>query len=295
MTTEVGEDAQRTAAAAGLPAAEALHVCFCRSRETTKRLRLLAFLMELAVVAITGWRIVNTSAPDVLPLVILAVTVAEVVSRHFVGRLRDYAQQCRRLSMRAYAKGEDVEAARAGDLQARLPALAYALTPKFTCPTLVQYYDFTDVAAGDSRLRAICAYSAFFSSRLLRRWTAVLLLALLLIVSGGIVVLYYMAMSLAATEHTRHVYLDALLTVAWWYAAIRVLEGTIEAWHRAGRCEAVFQFLLRIKARGADLEELVEEYDYVRASGGDVPTLLYSSADKGLEAKWASVRPAFLR
>lgn len=278
---------------AGLPAAEALHAAFCRARESSKRLRFIAFLAELAVVGITGWRILGRPPMAELPLVILAFTIVEVVTRHFVDRIRMYAQRCRRVSLRAYASGIDPAATLSATLHADLPSLVTVLTPRFTWPALKAYYNFEQLS-GDARLRAISAYSAFFSSRLLSRWTVLLVLSLLLVAAGGVTVLYYLAISTTAAHEARSVYVDALLTVAWWYAVIRIFEAVMESWHLAGRYSRIFDLLNQAQPAGNDLGTIVDEYDYFRVRGFEAPTLLYRVSDKGLEKKWAVVRQAFL-
>jgi hypothetical protein len=282
-----------TPTAATLPVAQALHDDFSRTREAAKRLRALALAMELAVVGITGWRIMSTPSLGLLPLLIALITIAEVLTRHYVARLQAHGQRSRRLTMRAYANAADVDKSIGGVILADSPALVALLTPAFTAPSLEQYYEAETVPPGDTRLRFVSGYSAFFSSHLLARFRVVLVLLTFVVAVGGVSMLYVLATSTAALPTARHTYVDALLTVVWWYAAIRILEAALEAGNLSARYRRIYELLETTKATGSELSDLVEEYNCERAHGIEPPTFLYRISDKALERKWAAISDAF--
>jgi hypothetical protein len=295
MTTNATNIQQETASHAALQSAETLHECFHRAREAAKTLRGAALLLEIVVFGITGYRVLSTPEPGLLPLVIVFVTLLEVVTRHVVRRLQSYGQGCRRLAMRAYAQGEDVSPALAGDRRAELPDAARVLTRSGKGLSLSDYYQCADVPKGDERLRAICTHSAFFSSRLMGYWSAVLIIVLIIVGALGVTMLYYLAVTLSVAQPTRDVYVDALLSVVWSYAAIRVVEAVLETRALKSRFQRVFELLRRTKARGAELEDLVAEYDFDRADGVEAPTFLYRLFNARLQRDWNLVSAEFRR
>jgi hypothetical protein len=278
-----------------LPLAESVHQCFCRSREAAKRLRFIALLLEAAVVAIGAWRFLAQPKVALLPLLVLVATVLEVVFRHLVKTLRTYGQRCRRNSLRAYAQETDSDPVISVNLRVAMPRIAILLTPFYQSQPLERYYTFRDMTPGDRRLRAITAYSAFFSARVLAIWSALLLTALCLVVGGGVYVLYVLAMSSTTPEALRLGYVDVLFTILWWYATVRLLATFLTSRHLTDIFDRVFDLLERTPAGdGRTIHELVEEYDYNRVSGFEAPTLLYRLTGPTIEKKWAIVRSTFV-
>lgn len=277
-----------------LPLAESVHQCFCRSREAAKRLRIIAIALEAAVVAVGLWRFFELPRLPVLPLLIFVATVLEVFFRHLVKTLRIYSQLCRRHSARAYARATEFDAVSTANLRVGLPWLASVLTPFYKGQTLEEYYSFADVAAGELRLRAITAYSAFFSARVLIIWTGLLIIALGFVAAVGIYGLYLLAMSTNTPAALRWEYVEALFSVLWWYATIRLFGTVLTSHHLSSVYQRILDLLQRLPSGTSAIAELVDEYDYHRATGFEAPTIIYRLCRRSIEDKWAIIRPAFL-
>src|SRR5687768_6704074 len=104
--------------------AEDLHRAFRGSIELTKRLRLAALITEIVAVSVAAWR---TLEPDArwsadASFILALVVVAGVLLRMYSKTTSAFGERCRRMSIRAYSFGTDVQTAAARMTLADEPA-----------------------------------------------------------------------------------------------------------------------------------------------------------------------------
>ncbi len=138
-------------------------------------------------------------------------------------------------------------------------------------------------------MRELYAHSAFYTCRLLKRYTWLCGFTGLLVFIGGIVALYSLAMQEAIPVTVRESVVATICSFVFVLVFARILQLTIG-------CVKTALSLRRLeddffdKPNADRLRELVESYEIERATGPDVPTPLYYFSRDNLQKKWHEKR-----
>ncbi len=135
------------------------------------------------------------------------------------------------------------------------------------------------------------AHSAYYTRRLLKRYAWVCGVTGLLVFIGGMIALYSLAMQQATPVTVRESVIATICSFAFVLIFSRILQLTIS-------CVKTTMSLRRLEDEFFDkpnsdrLRELVEGYEIERATGPDVPTLLYYFGRNAIQKQWHEKRAA---
>jgi hypothetical protein len=273
---------------AKLPIAEDLHKLYTQCRQAAKRFRICALAAEVAAVTMISARVLTGELSPWMPAAILFLTVSDVLLREYVKHLRRFGQECRRLSLSAYLHQTDVEPATACRMQAESPSNLRFLAWKSLTLDLNEYYAITGTSL-DSRRREIYTQTVFYSWKLTSIYAQLLLFVGFLLTTLSGIALYVLAISDSYRSQERTAIIEALFTIILVFTASRVFETTLHFFSLAGQYRGILQGLLTMPS-GKHLEELTAHYDFIRAGGEDVPTIIFLFLKRGLERKWLRMR-----
>jgi hypothetical protein len=289
-------------AAGPLIRAEEIHRRFCLARSAAKRTRLVAFVVELAAYVLLLVLLLRSRVTwlpsflqhrgEWLPLLVWAFILIDVVLRSFTASLRRFAQQCRRVSLRAFIEGADVEGAVAAIAFGETPGSIRLLGWKAPSISLQKYYDPKSETSSD-RLRELYLENSFYSWRLLRIEAKALAFATGMIVVFVLILLYRLAGNGELTAVTRELALEALCTVVLVYVSARVVESTVRAFSLSSAFHRLFLAMVG-DTTGSSLPMLADEYDLERSEGIDPPTIAYRLLEPSLAREWAEIRKAVI-
>lgn len=272
--------------------AESVHQLFRGSAELSKTYRSVAFVCEFlaAAIALQG---ILTSVTLIAwrPFIVLLLLVISVAARLVAERYASFAEQCRRLSIRAYAKGEDLPVRTSSLLRNDAPWSASRRARTLPASKLDDYYE-PRFPVGEARLRELYAYSAFYTSRLLRatKWLYALASVVLLVGSATVLV----ALLTSETEASRReAMLEVLFPVVLGIIALRCIEVFVACLTSETMTRSIADALIDDPLpRDEKLLDLVQEYDFGRVGAPAPPTLLYRLWRKALDAEWSHRRGA---
>jgi hypothetical protein len=271
---------------------EEVHALFRGAAEVAKRLRLVAGVLELlaAVVAFEG--IAADSVASWQPLVAFLCLLIAAFLRMRSEATNAFAQRCRRVSIRAFAEGMDLQAGTCTTFRSDAPLCAARMSAKLPATTLYDYYQPYQ-APGEKRLRELYAHSSFYTWRLATyaTWFYGLLAAVVglstVVVLNGIVVS-------DATLATRAAALDALFSVVLAALTLRLVELAVASHGASDSARDIANALIKQPLpSGNDLDSLVIEYDVERVSAPAPSTVLYRICRNRLERDWHDRRRAF--
>lgn len=271
-----------------LPGAGYVHAQFCIVRETAKWIRTVAGVAELMSVGMVLWLSFERQGGHLwLPVLILVFTLIDVFLRLWVASLRRFAQQCRRVSLRAFVAQQDIDLAVLALIRSQVPGVAEILCGRMQTPSLQEYYDPVSITSVKLR-RELYAENAYFSWHLMRSNSLLHGAALVALVGAVITVLYNLAGRSQYVAGTRQMVLELLFTVILVYMATRLLEALCRAQAMARAYRDLYFAMMR--AEDQSMVDLAEEYDFERAEGVDVPTLLYKCYNASLTREWREIR-----
>ncbi len=222
-----------------------------------------------------------------LVFLVFMLIAIESILRVLADGFHDYSQLCRRVSRDAYASGQDIDDASRRDIASQEPWAIGLLGYHRTNLSLAEYYGHQDITIGPERLRAICAYSAFFSHRLMRLYLVFMLMWFFVFFVGGLTALIYLSGSETTSLEARLTSVDVLLTVVWAFFAIRTLQTAFRAYLMYQSVFRIEQLLCKSQATSArEINQLAAAYDFNRANTFKVPSVIYRIYRNKIEAKW---------
>jgi len=270
---------------------EKVHQLFRGASEVTKTLRLGALACDVlaAVIAI----LVKPKDPSAwLPLAVLAIAILASGLRAYSSAALGFSQRCRRISLRAYCLGIDVDQQTVSLLDDDAPPFVDQMTKSLRAKTMNEYYEpDPGISPGPQRQNELYAHSAFFTWRLLRVQAIVFLVIGLLILVACAVLIYNLAASTTVTTD-RHAWLEAVCTVILISFCVRSFEASWDAYSSYSEIRSIENALLAAPT-GDALKDLVDSYDIERAAGANPMTLIYRFYGNKLAEKWRERRKTF--
>lgn len=271
---------------------EEMHQLFRAASEIGKRFRMTALGFEVLAMVVALHGLVDLGVANAWrPLIAFAATVAGLVLRELASSRDRFAERCRQLSVRKFAMGGDVSAARASQLRLQGPSSATQAATKLPAANLNEYYEPTQ-PPGDARLRELYAHSSFYTWRLLR-----LSAILHSVVAGALLLVTILALYFLATTTTavpgKDVVVDAVFTVVLGVLALRIVVEAVG--HAKGAAEAhrIADALVAAPLPSEDvLVGLADDYDSERGSTSPAPTSVYRLWRDSLSIEWARRREA---
>lgn len=274
-------------------AAQRVHSLFRGAAEFAKSLRFYALLMELAAAVISLVGILgpaNLKSPW-LPLLLLGLTALSTVLRAAAGQFGAYSHRCRKISLRAFSFGREVDHLTVLLLDDDAPPLVDRFVSKLPAQSLDDYYEPT-CPPGESRLAELYAHSAFYTWRLLRVYGFLLGALGIVVFVGSSAVIYWLA-SDAASSADRKSVLEAICTVILVLLSVRALDMAWSALSSSWSVRSIENTLLTVP-RGEALTDLVDSYDIETARAPSPPTIIYRLRRNSLASKWYARRAGFV-
>lgn len=271
-----------------------VHSLFRGAAEVAKRLRRVAFGIDVVVAAVAAYLVFaeNDALEAWHPLVaFLAVALARALRVR--SRESDrFAEVCRRESARAYACGGTISPARLSSLRSDAPWRSLREAQKLPASTLEAYYEPT-CPVGEPRLREIYANSAFHTWHLTRFWFWCLAAGFVLLTIISAVAVYWVANTdgeLTGRTEIIEALFSFVLALFW----LELAEALYSAFGSYRSARTTCQRLLsRPLPVGDVLRGLVRDYDFERTGSPAVPTFLYRVDRQRLEGEWAECRHEF--
>jgi hypothetical protein len=272
---------------------QAVHSYFRGAAEVSKRCGQFALISEVfaAAVVLPGVMRATTFEPWA-PFVSFLLLAVAAGFRVFADRFKAFADKCRRISMRAYAWGHEIPVVVASNIRADAPPGALSAAERLPAYKMGEYYEVQS-DPGESRLREIYAYSAFYSGELLTKckWIYVVLATGILI--GAMLVLYTLAV--AASAPGRQFAMEALFSVVLSTMGLRVLQRAIAFQSASDEVKRISDALPNDPLpTGDQLKDLVFEYESSMAAAPSIPTSVYKFWRKKLDAAWRHRRRAII-
>jgi hypothetical protein len=276
-----------------------VHDLFRGAAEVSKAARLVAFLFELVAVAIAleGIFSENSSIKAWRPLLAFGLTFASWLLREYASHASNFADQCRRAAMRAYATESVIARSRSSEFRSDAPLFAAKLAKLLPAKTLNDYYE-PKFPPGEDRLRELYAHSAFYTWRILRVSASFYSLASAALFVTAVVVLYQLVIDGPLTDPdvstvARHQVLEALFSIVLGIVGLRGLAVSLASILGTIAMRKVADALIRTPLpAAADLDEWTESYDFERAGAPSPPTALYWLMRDKLAADWHHRRGA---
>jgi hypothetical protein len=141
-------------------------------------------------------------------------------------------------------------------------------------------------------LRELYAFSAFYTSRLLRatKWLYAFA-SVALLVSSATVMVVLLTSEVEASR--RETILEVLFPVVLGIIALRCIEAFVACWGSETSTKRIADALVDDPPpRDEKLVRLVQEYDFERVGAPALPTLLYRVCRRALDSEWLHRRGA---
>jgi hypothetical protein len=273
---------------------ERVHLLFRGGAEVTKALRFGALVCELGAAAIAVVVIlVKPKDPSAwLPLCILGITFVGTALRSYSSVAKGFSQRCRRISLRAFCKQEDLDHRLAAMMEDDSPLGVDLLARRLPAQNLNEYYEPT-MPPGGLRYAELYAHSAFYTWRQLRIQSWVTFIVPSIVIALCTVMVYRLAAQ-PGLPVDRHAVLEAVCTVVLLVIGAKGLEAWWETYTSYRDIRPIETALLLIP-QGDELLETIDAYDIERAAGAQPWTLIYRIRRDRLAALWHQRRKAFER
>ncbi len=259
-----------------------LHRLFCAAAEAAKTVRVCERVLEALVLAlaIAGVLLPETSqARLAFPALAVAAAVAAALSRWFSSHLRGYSEACRRLAVRGYALGDQHVSGKAvDDLIDAVPTAVSYFEKKLQILGIEDYYDVAVIPQGFSRLLAMYAASAYFTSRNLKRYAVMMVGAAIVVGAASLLAFYVAALwgpTLGVGALLKSIDVIAAVFIA---GGLLILERGSDAQNAGGAVWEIESHLLDIDFWSPDeerLRALIGSYDAEHLAGPFIPSWVY--------------------
>lgn len=268
---------------------EKVHALFRGASEVRRFLQCLAVISDIcaAGIGLFGIFAKPTDTGAWLPLLLLTFAALGSFLRAYSSAANSFAQRCRRISLRAFCNGNEVDTRTVSYLDDDSPPFVEAALQILTTKTLDEYYEPT-TPPGPAREAELYAHSAFFTWRLLRAQSILLLILGLSILAGCGLMVYQLAASLQLSLD-RHSLLESICTIILLAFSMRSLEASWDAHTSSNATRSIENALLELPS-GTLLRDLTDSYDLERAAGANPMTLIYRALANHLSAKWRGRR-----
>ena len=272
---------------------QAVHSYFRGAAEISKRCGQAGLVLEVIAAAIVLPGVLRaTTFEPWAPFVSFLLLAGSAVFRVSADRYKAFSDKCRRISMRAYAWGQEIPVIVSSNIRSDSPPWALHAAEKLPAYKIDTYYE-TQSGPGESRLREIYAYSAFYSGELLKKckWIFIVLAVAILLVA--MLVLYKLAVGASAPG--RQFAMEALFSVVLSVVGLRVLQKAIAFQTAREEVKRISDALLNDPLpTGDNLKDLVFEYESAIAAAPSIPTGVYKVWRKELDEAWRHRRRAIV-
>ncbi len=270
---------------------QTVHDLFRGTAEIVKTLRVGAFMLDLVVAIIAIQGLVGESMIGPWrPLLTFLLLAGAVGLRCVADGYRSFSQQCRRISIRAYALGEEVPIGQVSSLRSDAPMGAQRFASKLPASAIDEYYEAISTPGGN-RLREVYAYSSFYTWQLLKttKWIyGILFIGLL---SASLIALYSMSLPKAGVDSAQ--IREALFSIVLGIFALRAMETWTACTASANTIRAIADVLVSAPLpEGQMLEGFVREYDVEGSIAPTPPTTIYRFKRLALDSAWRHRRGA---
>ena len=270
-----------------------VHDLFRGAAEVSKCVSSLALVGELIAAAIALHGIFFQDTPISLWRPILAFGLAFLtwMLRQYATHVDGFSERCRRLSLRAFARGAVISPSRCSSLRSDAPFFAARIGRNLPANTLNDYYE-PSTEVGEGRLRELYGHSSFYTWRLLRASAGLYALGSGLLFAVALFSLYQLAAS-DITTLPRKQALDALFSVVLTILGLRGLSVVVMSALGASDARRIADALIADQLpTGTQLDELTEAYDFERTRAPSAPTWVYQLFRQRLAEDWAHRRRA---
>lgn len=270
-----------------------VHLLFRGASEVAKRFRAGSLFCELIAASISLWAILlkPSTAVEWLPLGILLLTFLGTCLRSYSLVANGFAQRCRRISLRAFCAGNDVDRLTISLLDDDAPPFVEKIANSLPAKSIEEYYEPT-ATVGRKRLAELYAHSAFYTWRLLRVQAWLTFIPAVLTLITCFVMIYRLA-AVSTSQTDRQAVLEAVCTVVLLVVTAKGLQASWDSYCSFGEIRSIENALLRKNTVEA-LNDLVDSYDIERAGGAMPMTTLYKLLRACLSKEWHSRRKNFI-
>jgi hypothetical protein len=268
---------------------EKVHDYFRGASELSKYLDCVALLLDAGAAVAALLALFSADKWHWLPFTTLLLAVLGVVLRAYASEARGFAQQCRKISLRAFSMGHDVDVRTTSDLEVSSFALGNVIGGLLPAKGLDEYYEPTK-PVGYERLRELCAHSAFYTWRIMNVYAVVLVVLGAVAFGACWALLYWLAADATKPAGERITILEALCSVLFVIFTVRLLENAWHAWCAASGAKVIENALLAEGNTTESVVNLAHAYDIERAASLDPPTAIYLMMQDGLKTQWHSRR-----
>lgn len=270
-----------------------VHDLFRGAGEVSKWLRVAALSGEIAAAGIALHAILLKGSDVAIarPLLAFGLALGTWALREYATHVDQFAERCRRISIRAYANGDSVSPGRCSTLRSAAPVGATALALRLPATALEDYYE-PSMPVGEERLRELYAHSSFYTWRLLRATAWLYGIGAGAVFGIALVVLYQLAAS-DTPPLPRPLALEAIFSVLLAVLGLRGLSLMAACAFGASGAKKVAEGLIADPLpTGPRLLELADAYDFERMGAPSPPTILYKMNRDRLAEDWAHRRRA---
>ncbi len=271
-----------------------VHLYFRGAAEVARKLRQASLLCELGAAGVALYTILAkpTTTAVWLPAGILGLTLFGTVLRSYSSKANGFSHRCRRISLRAFCEGKNVDTLTVSTLDDDTPPMVEWLANSMPAKGLEEYYEPT-MPHGTKRLVELYAHSAFYTWRLLRIQAIATFLIGLAVLIGCVAVIYHLAVE-PTVQTDRKAVLEAICTVVLLVVTAKAFHASWEAYSSYEQVRAIENALLN-QPSGETLIDLIDSYEIERAAGANPSGWIYRLRRRVLSAKWNERRKAFVQ
>lgn len=207
-----------------------VHRLFRGASEVAKTFRNLALTSDLVAAAIALISIILKPKDSAvwLPFTILLLSILGSALRAYSSTANGFAQRCRRISLRAYCVGKDVDHQTLTLLEDDTPAFVEMSVKRLPAKSIDEYYEPTTLP-GQMRRTELYAHSAYYTWHLLRLQAWIIFSIASLVFLGCSILIFHLAAD-QTVQLVRQSVLEAICTVVLIVFGVKALEAWWQAY-----------------------------------------------------------------
>lgn len=218
------------------------------------------------------------------PIILLFIAFLGMALKIVLNRHRQKADAMRRISAYNYAFGLVTPPSTFTTFKRESPPLVEFFSKNLPTTNLDQYYE-PSFGPGPTRYREIYSHSAFFTWDLQKNYSNVLLLLFILLISSA-VYFFYSNSTADLPIQTRFLNASTICSVLIILFIFRCFESLINAKNSADVSKEVSDKLLDNDLNNDEINSIISEYEFERATGELVPTFFYKIFRNNLKKDW---------
>lgn len=218
------------------------------------------------------------------PIVLLFLALTAMILKIILNRYRQKADSMRRISAYNYSFGLNTLPSVYTTFKREAPVFVNYFAKRVPTENLNEYYE-PSFGPGPTRYREIYAHSAFFTWDLQKSYSNILI-ALFLILVTTAVSMFYINSTTNLPLQTRFLNASTICSVLIILFIFRCFEGLINAKNSADVSKMVSDKLLKNDLKPDEINSIIMEYEFERATGELVPTFFYKLFRNSLKTDW---------